>query len=300
MDNIKTVLLTGANGFVGSHILAGLIESGIFPMIMLRENAQLWRIIEFLPYCKIHYNKNGLFNLEEIYQTHSIDAIIHTATSYGRNAALSETFKTNVLLPLEIIEKAIENGVKLFINTDSYFAKSQYNQVYLSHYTESKRILEKMLPAYCDQIKIVSMRLEHVFGEQDAESKFVTHILKDLLVNKSEIYLTAGLQKRDFIYIKDVVAAYIFVLKQSKQLPQYSEFEVGTGVPLTIRDFVELMTSQIRSSSRLNFGALPLRPNDIENSCADISGLNALGWKPTYAIEDAITEMINKEKLRFE
>jgi nucleoside-diphosphate-sugar epimerase len=71
------------------------------------------------------------------------------------------------------------------------------------------------------------------------------------------------------------------------------------GEPNTIRNFVELMASKTGSSSRLNFGALPLRPNDIESSKADVSSLNAIGWKPVYTHAAAIANMISKDKIRF-
>jgi nucleoside-diphosphate-sugar epimerase len=229
---------------------------------------------------------------------HQIDGIIHLATEYGRNTTLSDIIESNVVFPLRLLD-ASQKQIKIFINTDSFFGKKQFDQSYLKEYTASKRILEKLLKSYDSDVKIVNMRLEHVYGDSDSEGKFFNSILKSLLTHQKLIELTAGSQRRDFVYVEDVAAAYTLVLKKIDVLKGYQEFEVGTGKCIPVKDFVSKLAQLTSSKSILNFGALPQREGDIEESRAENSNLKTLGWQCRYALDDAINLVIQKEKIRF-
>jgi nucleoside-diphosphate-sugar epimerase len=299
MGEIKHILLTGGNGFLGSFILKKLLEESFVPILLLRENANLWRIKDLLPFCKIYTIPQSGKDYSTLFDLYNIDAIIHTATDYGRNSSLSDLLKTNVLFPIELLENGLKKELKLFINTDSFFAKPEFDQLYLKNYTGSKRILEKLLREFTGEIKIANLRLEHVFGENDSEDKFMTSILKKLLGNESQIELTEGLQKRDFIYAEDVASAYISVLKNLEDLEKYQEFEIGSGISITVRSLIEQMAASTKSTSRLEFGSLPTREGEIKDSYASIKQLEKIGWKPVYKLNSAINNIVKKEKERF-
>lgn len=299
MGEIKHVLLTGANGFLGSQILKSLLENGYQPIITRRPTSDLWRITSLLDSCKIFSLAANHNNLDELFGTYQIDAIIHTATSYGRNNEIIPILETNVIFPISLLEKGLKNRTQLFINTDSFFAKPVFNQTYLKQYTNSKRILEQLLFDFEGNIKIANLRIEHVFGENDSEQKFFTTILKKQLENEPEIPLTAGQQKRDFIYVGDVANAFITVLKNSDRLDKYEEFQVGMGNSIQLKEFVQLLAKESQSKSNLGFGKLETRPGDIPDSFADIRKLTDLGWQPSLTREQAIKQTINKEKVRF-
>jgi len=299
MDKIKNILLTGATGFLGSHLLEGLLLNGYKPIVLIRKNSTIQRIEKFLDSCEIHKLNEDYSNLKELFLLHSIDAIIHTATDYGRDKKLYEVIESNVVFPLKLLEEGIQNKIKLFINTDSFFAKRKYQQNYLSNYTTSKRTLEDLLFTFKSNTKIVNLRLEHIFGENDNETKFVTSLFKQLVLNEKEIALTNGLQQRDLIYVVDVVSAYIQILKSYDNLLNYEEFEVGTGNAISIKQFVLTAKEQIGSNSLLNFGKLNQRPGDIKKSVADIKKLLKLGWKPKFTLNSAIDEIIKNELIKY-
>ncbi|MGV3546016.1 MAG: NAD-dependent epimerase/dehydratase [Pedobacter sp.] len=300
MGTVKTILITGANGFVGSHVLKLLNAYNFEPILLLRTNSNTWRIDELIHSLRpsIYYTDAETFDIAEIFETHQIDAIIHLATEYGRNAILSDIIETNVVFPLRLLDVA-KSKIQVFINTDTFFGKRQYNQSYLKEYTASKRILQKLLGEYSSGVKIVNLRLEHVFGELDAEGKFFTSILRSLLTQKPEIELTDGTQKRDFIYVQDVAEAYISVLQNVNVLGSYQEFEVGTGQCISIKYFVSKLALLTSSSSSLHFGALPTRDGEIAESIADNESLAKIGWKIRHTLDQAIQLIITKEKIRF-
>ncbi len=230
---------------------------------------------------------------------HQVDCVIHLATEYGRDGSIVNLLRSNVIFPISLIETGLKKQLKLFINTDSFFAKSEFKQTYLKDYTDSKRILEKLLKDFSERLNIVNLRIEHVFGENDAEQKFFTAIIKKLLKNEPIIELTEGRQKRDFIYAGDAAEVYVSVIKYYEQLNKYQEYQVGYGHSISVREFVEKIAETAGSTSVLNFGGLPSRENDILDSYAEVESLNKIGWQQKYNIDSAIKLIIKKERERF-
>lgn len=300
MGDLKNVLLTGGNGFLGSFILKQLIKEGIKPILLLRPNSSTWRINDLLNQCiviRFDHTQDSIF---DIYESFNIEVIIHTATDYGRESELSDIFKTNVLFPLRLIEEGIKRSLSLFINTDTFFAKSGFDQTYLKKYTFSKRVLEHTLKNGDLNLKIVNLRIEHIYGENDSDEKFFAQIIKKLLNRDKEILLTNGLQKRDFIYVNDVASAYIKVIKNFHFLKDYQEYEVGTGKSINIKEFVLKLAKITNSKSILNFGALPSRQGDIEDSFANIAEIKKLGWAQEQDMDAYLNQIIKNEKKRLQ
>lgn len=290
---IMKILITGITGFVGSHIAKRLVnENQVYGLI--RKESDIYRIKRFVD--KKYLFDTSVLSIEEIVQKIKPNCIIHTATNYGKDGNLANVISTNIKLPIEILHYGVQNGLELFLNTDSFFTKkTDYD--YLNAYTTSKRHCKEWLEQFKDKVKIINLRLEHVYGSDDSENKFVTHILHRILKNEKEIALTNGLQRRDFVYIDDVVEAFVTILKNNGSFSNsVYDFEVGTGESVSIRKFVELLHENSGSISKLNFGALPMRKREFTESKADISDLEQLGWKPKIDVNKGIKNLIIFEK----
>lgn len=286
----EKILLTGATGFLGSHILKRLIEIGENVVILVREKSNKERINNLQGFSIFKINQD-FSNIEELYKTHKITTIIHLATEYGRKNAYSTVIKSNVLFPIRLIELADKKNLKLFINTDSFSSKFP-DSTYLKEYVSSKIFFKEYLKSLSD-LQVFNLQLEHIFGEYDSHGKFVTFLFESMLGNQKSIKLTKGTQMRDFIYVSDVVDAYIIVLKSKNNLENYNEFEVGTGNSITVKEFVSKIHSIIGSKSNLLFGALQTRFDEIQDSKAKNFNLIALGWKPKVSIDQAIKKILN-------
>jgi len=300
MGRLENILVTGANGFLGSHLLRKLIEKGYKPIAYLRHSSDIRRIESlqgrYVPFITA---QNSEREIDELFKSNKIDAILHTATHYGRNSSLSDVINTNVVFPLTLIETGLKHHLKLFINTDTFFGKKEFLLDYLNEYTTSKRIFEGLLPNLASKLKIVNLRMEHIYGENDSESKFVTSILKQLIKGTERILLTEGVQKRDFIYIEDAVNAYISVLQHNDMLKDYNEFEVGTGQSISVKQFVEKIAELSSGEHLLNFGAIAPRNGEIPDSFANIKPLSELGWKVEYDLDTAIKRILKSEKTKY-
>jgi nucleoside-diphosphate-sugar epimerase len=285
------ILLTGITGYLGSHLAKAILNRGDEVIGLKRRSSSLNRIDNILPKLVLHDLEDTDLSVL-LSQLGKIDAVIHTATCYGRKGESStEILQANLVLPLKLLNAAIEAGVDLFINTDTVLDK------FLNPYALSKGQFAEWGQFFADQKKILflNLKLEHFYGPNDDPTKFTAHVINSCLNNAPELNLTLGEQQRDFIFINDVVSAYVLLLDKHNTFEEnFVEFEIGSGIAVTIKKFVETAHRLTTSITRLNFGALPYRSGEAMYSKAKTDQLETLGWHCHYDIEAGITQIIKK------
>lgn len=288
---MKRILLTGGTGYLGSKILVQLVDDGNCIILLKRSFSNTERIKEYIK--KIIVYDIDRVSLENVFNENTIDIIIHCATDYGRseNDPL-HVVDTNLIFPLKLLELGKKNHVKCFINADTVLDKQT------DKYSLSKKQFKEWLYTYRKRFSCINVALEHFYGPGDNPTKFVTYLLHNLMKNAERIDLTKGEQKRDFIYIDDVVDAFEKIIKSSDNfLKDFYEFEVGSNQSLSIREFVELAKNISGNTvTALNFGVIPYRENEIMDHKADTSGISSLGWKCTISPAEGLRKMFESEK----
>lgn len=291
----KRILLTGVTGFLGSHLAKALLTVGYEVIALKRKSSSLRRVKSIVSEINL-FDIDGLDFDGLFCKNKKIDAIIHTATSYGRNnESVSDIFATNTEFPLRLLDAGNRAGVNTFLNTDTILDK------YLNLYALSKNQLLQWGKFFSlhEKIRFGNIRLEHFYGPDDDSTKFSSYVIDNCLANTLELRLTKGEQKRDFIHIDDVVSAYLVLLEKMDGFSSsFVEFDVGSGQSVSIKEFVETVHRLTASKTDLIFGALPYREGEVMHSEADISDLMALGWQCRYDIEAGLKQVIQQEKER--
>lgn len=290
---MKRFLLTGATGYLGSHLAKAMLAAGYELIALKRNTSSVHRIGSDATRIKLfdieHIDLDALFR-----ETGPVDAIIHTATCYGRNnESVNEIFTSNTEFPLHLLDAGSRAGVKVFFNTDTILDK------YLNPYALSKNQLLQWGKFFSKngKIRFVNIRLEHFYGAGDDPTKFTTFLIRRCIENEPELRLTEGRQKRDFIHIDDVIAAYMTLLSNATRLSgAFVELDVGSGQAVPIREFVEVIHRLTGSKTRLNFGALPYRDEEVMHSEANISKLKALGWRCRHDLESGLSQVLRQER----
>jgi len=286
----KTVLLTGATGFLGSNLLNKLLELEYDVIILKRTFSKLFRIEKHINSIKFYDLDTCI--LETVFQENNIDIVLHTATQYGRKEEqIIDIVESNLMLPLKLIGLAKNYGVKTFVNTDTLLDKR------VSSYALSKKQFRNWLQFYANDMVCINISLEHFFGANDDQTKFVTYIIKNLINNVESLDLTLGNQERDFIYIDDVINAFIKILHNDYQNNGFREYEIGSGKNIKIKDFILLASKLLNNTTtKLNFGVIPYRENEVMKSHVDLTEMKKLGWSVKTSFEDGLRITIQDEK----
>jgi CDP-paratose synthetase len=293
MSKRTVIFMTGATGYLGSHILLQLVSCGHRVYCLKRKSSDLWRVQKVSS--EVTWIDSETVDYKKFFLECQIDIILHCATDYGRKKTDPiQTVEANLILPLEMLHAAVTAGVSYFINTDTVLDKR------INNYSLSKQQFVEWLEAYSDRIIGMNVALEHFYGPNDDSSKFVTYILQSLIEGVPEIQLTEGYQQRDFIYIDDVVNAFLRLVDLRGKLGTgFHRFEVASGESIEIRKFILLAKALCSNKSTyLNFGAIPYRKNEVMCSHVDTSGLRSLGWKPETSLEQGLTRTISLERKR--
>ncbi|MCT7942945.1 NAD-dependent epimerase/dehydratase family protein [Shewanella holmiensis] len=281
-----TVLLTGATGFLGSNLLKALLDREYKVVILKRSTSDIWRVHQYIDRV-VSYN----IDIEPIslaFEQQRIDCVIHTACHYGRNGdSLHLIVESNLMFGLKVLDAAIAYNVNTFINTDSMLPRE------LNLYSLSKKQLVDWLRQQGEKIQVINLRLEHMYGPHDDTTKFVPWVVSQLRQNVAEIKLTKGEQQRDFIYIDDVVSAFLTVFEKASGLAQFTEFDVGTGILISVKEFL-LQLKQAHednfgaSCSALAFGLVPYRDGEMMSVEVNNCALVQLGWSPKISLKQGI------------
>ena len=288
------VLLTGAQGFVGSNVLIALSKAGHEIVAIKRSISNLPTLIKDLKgVIWINSDQNFYSTLESLGK---FDVVVHLATNYGcKNINWIDIEFDNVVFPLKILQFSINNGCNIFINTDTFFSRSEYSYAHMEEYISTKKYFSSwglLATTRNPEFIFINARLEHVYGPGDSKEKFTMWLLENLISNKKEIKLTTCKQKRDFIYIDDVVEAYLSIVNNAASLKGYSDIGIGTGISVPLKDFILTAKYITGSSTELHFGALPQRKGEIMSSQADSKILNSFGWTSKIDIVDGLDSIV--------
>lgn len=280
---MKTVLITGINGFLGSHLAKRLHKK--YNVIGLEYSLDNLRRLYGYSF-PVYLSDND--SIKKVFSNYKIDIVIHMATFYGKNnEEIQLLLNSNLLMPFSLLDYAIKNKSEVFINTDTALGR------YVSAYSLTKKQFHDWLFFRKNEIKTINMQLEHFYGPGCAQTNFITSMIQKLRSNETKIDLTAGEQKRDFIYFDDVIDAYELVIDSYQKFDEnYNHFEIGSDEIISIKELMILLKGLIKSDTILNFGAIPYRDNEVMNSSSNLKSITKLGWKAKTKIKKGLQKTI--------
>lgn len=287
------IFLTGGTGFLGSHIARRLIGDGRKIVFLKRSSSSTARIDGII-------SSENTFDLDQspleaLFAHARPDIVLHCATNYGRGATEpSSVVDANLTFPLRLLEVAITARTPVFINTDTVLNEN------ISPYAASKRRFAEALASRSADLVGINVALEHFFGPGGGTANFVSRMVSDLVSGVERIPLTLGRQKRDFIFVDDVVDAFVTLIQHGAGWPKgFYPYQVGSGRNVSIRELMALLVRLTgNTKTQLDFGAIAYRPNETMETHVDISGLKKLGWAPKTTLEDGLRRMLEAARER--
>lgn len=234
--------------------------------------------------------------LDDVFSQNKISCIIHLACNYGRDgSSINSIVDANVVFGVQLLSLAIKYNISLFVNADTLLNRA------VSPYAMSKGHFSDWLRSMSTSIRIINLRMEHMYGPRDDQTKFIPWIIEQLSVSAPTIELTSGMQERDFIYISDVVSAVIMLLKRGDAGVGFFEYQVGTGHSIKLREFVELIKVTYEENcgptkTKILFGAKPDRVGESMNIQVDVKGLRGLGWSPRIGHKEGLEILMRRRE----
>ena len=302
----KTIFLTGATGFIGSHLLKRLIKEGCNVHISIRENSALWRIEDFKDNFVHHIIDLTDFKaVKSAIQQVKPDVIFHLA-AYGvdyRQQDIHQAIDVNIIASVNLFEAFLANKVHRFVHTGSCFEYGQKNKpisefdlldptsVYGATKASSVHLLSSMAKSMRSG-ELVILRPFGVFGEYEGLHRFVPQVI-DKLKSGHTVQMTLGGQIRDYIYIDDLIDAYVLAsivpLKNKVEI-----INIGSGKGIAIKDLSLIISKQLGvGNDLLQFGALPYRLDEMMCLIANVDKAKSLlGCGPKVPIEKGIEHTI--------
>ena len=286
------ILITGAGGFLGGALARRFREMDHQVSLLVRKNTNLYRLEDLSPFKMGSCETDAEIN--EFISDVLPDVVIHTACCYGRGGESPlQITDSNIWFGMSLLNATKDLKKKVsFINTGTVLSRD------VSLYALTKIQFEELgsyIANASNNIQFINIKLQHMYGPGDDASKFTSYVINSCKNNVPTLPLTFGEQKRDFIYIDDVVDAYVKIVEGLITLKKVEQIDLGSGVAPRLRDFVETAHKLTNSKTKLLFGKIPYRENDEMCLVANIDALRKLGWIPKIDLKTGIKNTIEMD-----
>tara|TARA_Y100000031_G_C8231951_1_gene391337 strand:- start:1228 stop:2091 length:864 start_codon:yes stop_codon:yes gene_type:complete len=273
------ILVTGANGFIGKHLVKEL------------QNQKAEAIPFDLP--------NSVLNPEQIQKTGKVDIIFHLAALARVDESFlkpQDYFKTNTEGTLNILEHARLHNAKVIMPSTVVYSgqppfteHSQINPA--SPYHASKLLAEEIIKYYNQfyQLNTVILRLFNVYGHGQSEKFLIPTIIKQA-IHSDTIIIKDPRPKRDFVHISDVITAFI----NATTLKTCEIINIGSGTSISVKEVAQIISKQTNKPISHPDPTQPLPQPDIY---ADISkAKDLLAWHPHITLQEGLLQLFNQYK----
>lgn len=292
------ILVTGSTGFIGKTLVPELLDRGYKLAVLINKTPPHNNWIDRVKVLTADITKEELFKIKD----YPFTKIIHLAACIPRKdipEELKNCLEVNVIGTNNLIEFARIRGIKKFINSSSAVVydvierpkvfKENSRGFPKTFYGMSKLLGEMLCERYrkIAAIKTISLRYSFIYGQGMPEHFVFGKFLN--LAQKGEdipIYGT-GKGVRDFIYLKDIISALIFVL-ENKAIGCYN---IGTGIGTSLSDLAKSIVRITNSKSRIIFHQD--QKEDKSQLILDISkARKRLGFNPVYTLEEGLRDYL--------
>ncbi len=300
---MKTCLVTGGAGFIGSHLVDTLLHKGY--RVCVVDNLSTGKKKNINPRALFYKTDIQSSEISKIFKKEKPDFVFHFAAQIDVRKSVADPAKdaeTNIIGSLNILENCKHHGVKkiIFASTGGAIygeanivpTLESYTPLPLSPYGVAKFSVEQYLQYYLKvfQLPFVVLRFANVYGpRQDSkgEAGVVAIFTGAMLSGKRPIIYGTGKQTRDFVFVDDVVEASLCALKGK----QTGIFNIGTGKETTINEIFSVIKNLTKSSAKKIYG--PTRSGEQQRSCLDCSlAKKEFGWRPTRTLLQGLEKTV--------
>lgn len=299
----KTVLITGAAGFLGANLIRSLLKAEAKVHAIVRPTSYLGRLSDILHHLTIHVvDLSGRSQLKEIIEKCAPEVIFHFAVASGHAKTQQERLSAvqdNVVVTANLLEATLNTSVKKIIYAGSSLEYGPH-EIPLS---ETMRLAPTVLRgatkaaaslicqqyAFEYQLPLVILRIFSAYGPWEPY-RFIPKVLWSALYDK-EIFLTDLGYRHDFIFVEDIVNACLQTL--SKELSPGEIINIGSGEQWKNEEVIALVEEITAKKLKVEIGKYPNSPSDTKYWVADIQkAKKLLSWSPQYSLKKGLEKTL--------
>jgi dTDP-glucose 4,6-dehydratase len=307
----SSILVTGAGGFIGSHLVEKLVSLGSEVTAFIRYTSS--GNIGNLKYIDKSVDNLEIFmgDLKDPYACRKAmkgkDFVFHLGSLISIPYSYinpREYFDNNVNSILNIMQAANDFGTHAVIHTSTseVYGTAEIVPIPESHplkgqspYSASKIAADKVVESFYRSFDtpVVTVRPFNTYGPRQSIRAVVPTIITQALSQKA-ILLGDIRPTRDFLYVKDTISGFIAIARSAEKI--FGEtLNLGTGVETSIEELANLISELSETNAKVVFDASRIRPtkSEVSRLCADVSkSRQILKWEPSISIKDGLSDTI--------
>lgn len=313
---MKTYLITGGAGFIGSTLTEKLLIEGNKVVVIDNFNnyydpkLKQKNIESFLDNNNYTLYKVDIRNRSEVakvFDSHKIDVVVHLAAMAGVRPSIEDPIlyqEVNGVGTQNILEESKLHKVKNLVLASSSsvygncmevpFKEDMIVDFAISPYAATKKANEVMAHVYhnLNGMSIICLRFFTVYGPRQRPDLAINKFVRLMLEGSSIPMYGNGMTSRDYTYIDDIVSGICkscdYVMEHDNV---YEIINLGSNHPISLKDMIEIIGRELKVKP--NIEQLPMQQGDVDRTYADISKAEKLlGYKPKVAFEDGIKVFI--------
>lgn len=294
-----TALVTGASGFVGRNLVSRLLMDGWNVAAVLRGSSRLPCGYGFEKL--VSYRDEGTIeDLSKFIGNTRPDVVYHLASLFIAEHSTRDVeplVMSNVLFGARLLEAMKNSETRVIINAGTSWQNFGMSGVYRPAclYAATKEAFEALLTFYVDahNFRSITLKLSDTYGPNDPRPKLVPLLISALSSGKT-LSMSPGEQLIDLVHIDDVVNAFIQApTVLSNRLESYSVF---SGLPIRLREFVQLFSEIAGKDILVEWGARPYRAREV---MVPSFGRALPGWKPQVELSLGLRQVLKDANALF-
>lgn len=300
----KKVLVTGANGFVGSHLVKKLIleKAKVITFFPVESKLKIGSV-------DVKGSVENFNKLKEIIKKFGVNIIFHLAAQplveIGQTNPI-KTFEVNIQGTWNVLESARQSNIQKVIIASTVHVygdnpKVPFKEEFFPQpsrpYETSKACADLLAQSYADSynLPVEIPRFVNIYGPGDFNfSRLIPKVIKSILKgNKPEVWDIGSV--RDFLFIDDAVNAYLMLAqKQFTKNKRVRVLNFGTGKPIKIYDLIMKIVNLTNQKIKVEMKNPPLdRAHEIKKQYVSVAkAKRELGWYPKVNIDEGLTKTI--------
>jgi nucleoside-diphosphate-sugar epimerase len=293
------IFVTGATGFLGSYVAEDLLAQGHDVAVLLRPGTKPRRLAAILDRLTVIAGTlDDLSALGSGLRAFAPDAVVHMAwRGVGNSERNSKDQVRNIADTVEMVDLAADAGATIFIGAGSQAEYGPYDRAIAesdvprptTFYGIAKLASALMAERRCAERKLrfAWLRIFSAYGPRDGEAWLIPTLIRTLRTG-GRMALTACEQRWGFLHARDAAAGVRLVLESPAAQGIYN---LGSPDAPQLRETVRRLHALI-GTGELGLGEVPYRPDQVMVLAADMTRLEALGWRPVVGLDEGLRETL--------